>query len=256
MHVSVTSRTAMSPEQKRDAAQRIEALEPLALGPVLGAHVRVERDENPRIALPFHAEGEIDVNGRIVRARAVGDSTEQALHDLTAQLERQLRRTAERRFDRRSETGDGSHDGWRHGDLPAQRSDVFPRPAVEREVVRRKSFALEPMSPLQAAVDMVDLDHDFYLFRDAQTGADAVIHRLREDERMGLITPAGARPDADDRWLALEPDRFSEPVPLQTALQEMDAVEHRFLFFVDVDSGRGHLLYRRYDGHYGLVEPG
>lgn len=27
------------------------------------------------------------------------------------------------------------------------------------------------------------------------------------------------------------------------------------VFFRDRRSGRGHVLYRRYDGHYGLIEP-
>ncbi len=105
-----------------------------------------------------------------------------------------------------------------------------------------------------AGSDMLDLDHDFYLFRDARSGADAVIHRLREDGRLGLIEPAGASPATDDRWLVAEPNRFSEPVDLQMAIEEMDAVEHRFLYFVDRASGRGSVIYRRYDGHYGVIE--
>ena len=28
-----------------------------------------------------------------------------------------------------------------------------------------------------------------------------------------------------------------------------------WVFFRDADSGRGHVLYRRYDGHYGLIVP-
>ena len=35
----------------------------------------------------------------------------------------------------------------------------------------------------------------------------------------------------------------------------MNAVGHRFLFFENAATGRGSVLYRRYDGHYGLIEP-
>jgi hypothetical protein len=35
----------------------------------------------------------------------------------------------------------------------------------------------------------------------------------------------------------------------------MDELNHRFLLFVDAATGRGAVLYLRYDGHYGLIEP-
>jgi ribosome-associated translation inhibitor RaiA len=254
MQVAVTARTTMSPEQKRRATQRLEALEPLASGPVLGAHVWVDRDDNPSIARPYHAEGEINVNGHLVRAHVVGPSTDVALAGLCDRLERQLRRLADRRVTHRRETGEAQPGEWRHGDLPAQRPEFFPRPPEERRVLRRKTFAVEPMTPMQAAADMVDLDHDFYLFHDARTGNDAVVHRLRDDGRLGLIESAATAPSTGHRWLVVESNRFSEPVALPTAIEEMNAVDHRFLYFVDRDSGRGNVIYRRYDGHYGLVE--
>lgn len=256
MQVTVTDRaTTMSAEQKQRATQRMESLESIAPGPVLGAHVRMERDDNPRIPRPVHAQGEIDVNGHIVRAHVAGESTDQALDGLVDHLERQLRRVAERFVTRRRENAEADEGTWRHGDIPADRPSFFPRPTEEREVVRQKTFGLEPMTPVEAAADMVDLDHEFYLFRDAATGQDAVIHRLREDGRMGLVVHPDSDPDVDDRWLAVEPNRFSEPVALRTALAEMDAVGHRFLYFVNQESGRGNVIYLRYDGHYGLIEP-
>ncbi len=256
MQVSVTARTPMSADQKRRAAQRLEALEPLARGRVVAARVRVERHDNPRIARPYHAKGEIDVNGRIVRAHVAGPSTDAALDTLVDRLGRQLRRVVDRRIARRHNTGEAEIGQWRHGDLPTTRPAFFPRPARERRVIRRKTLALEPMTPVKAAADMLDLDHDFYLFRDARTGADAVIHSLREDGRLGLIEPPGVSMATDGRWLVAEPNRFSEPVAVQTAIEEMDAVEHRFLYFIDRDSGRGSVIYRRYDGHYGVIEAG
>jgi ribosome-associated translation inhibitor RaiA len=254
MQVSVTARTTMSADQKRRAAERIEALESLAPGPVLAARVRVGHDDNPRIDRPYHAEGEIDVNGRIVRAHVAGLSTDQALDELADRLKNQLQRARDRRTTRKRESGRPETGEWRHGTLAAERPSFFPRPPAERRVIRTKTLASEPMTTVQAAADMLDLDHDFYLFRDARTGADAVIHRLREDGLLGLIEPAGVAPRTDERWLVTEPDRFSGPVTLDAAIQEMDIVNHRFLYFVDRDSGRGSVIYRRYDGHYGVIE--
>jgi hypothetical protein len=47
----------------------------------------------------------------------------------------------------------------------------------------------------------------------------------------------------------------SSSIDLRTAVAEMNAVSHRFLFFEDATTGRGSVIYRRYDGHYGLIEP-
>ena len=35
----------------------------------------------------------------------------------------------------------------------------------------------------------------------------------------------------------------------------MNELNHRFLYYVDEASGRGRVIYLRYDGHYGLIEP-
>jgi hypothetical protein len=256
MHVCVTARTTMSTDQKRRAAKQIEALEPLAPARVLAARVSLDRDDNPRITHPYHAHGEIDVNGRVVRAHVVGPSSDAALDALADRLGRQLRRAVAQRTARRHRTGEPEPGEWRHGDLATKRPAFLPRPPQERRLMRRKTLAPEPMTPVQAAADMFDLDHDFYLFRDARSGADAVIHRLRDDGRLGLIELNGASAPVDRRWLVAEPNRFTEPVALETAIEEMDAVEHRFLCFVDRTSGRASVIYRRHDGHYGVIEAG
>jgi hypothetical protein len=42
---------------------------------------------------------------------------------------------------------------------------------------------------------------------------------------------------------------------LSEAEERLDASHEPFVFFVNVDSGRGNVVYRRYDGHYGLITP-
>jgi hypothetical protein len=39
------------------------------------------------------------------------------------------------------------------------------------------------------------------------------------------------------------------------ALQVLDAAADPFVFFVDASTDRGAVVYRRYDGNYGLIEP-
>jgi hypothetical protein len=76
----------------------------------------------------------------------------------------------------------------------------------------------------------------------------------RDDGLLALIDARTAR-TRDGLGLVLERSWFSSAIDLQTAVSEMNAVGHRFLFFEDAETGRGSVVYRRYDGHYGLIEP-
>ena len=57
---------------------------------------------------------------------------------------------------------------------------------VVPRIVKRKSFELIEMRPDVAVVRMQLLGHDFYLFRNSETGQPAVVY-VREDGEYGLI---------------------------------------------------------------------
>jgi len=59
---------------------------------------------------------------------------------------------------------------------------------VEETVVRVKRFALKPMSPEEAALQMDMLGHNFFVFRDAESNDVSVVYR-RHDGDYGLIEP-------------------------------------------------------------------
>ena len=102
-------------------------------------------------------------------------------------------------------------------------------------MVRRKTYALHPLTAAGAADEMRQLDYDFHLYADAGTGQEMVVHRAQD----GMV-------DA------------SSPIPAGT-LTELEAVERLnltgdpFLFYRDAATGRGAVIYRRYDGPYGLI---
>lgn len=253
MLVDVTIRGEVPDSAKLRAADEIGRLEEIVTEPVLGARVLLRQERNPRIELGARAEGEVDVNGHLVRGRVAATTMSGAVDELAEHLGRQIRRYLQARNDANREPAAGRPGEWRHGQWSPTRPDYFPRPAEEREVVRRKSFAVEPLTPLEAAAELADLDHDFFLFNDVETGADEVLYR-RDDGILALIVPPAA-PIPDEAAPARERSRFSEPVDLAAAVAEMNLVDHRFLFFVDGETGRGNVIYRRYDGHYGLIEP-
>lgn len=54
---------------------------------------------------------------------------------------------------------------------PRRPVPYFPRPEETREPVRTTSFARTTIAVLAAAYEMVLLDHDFFLYRDARPGS-------------------------------------------------------------------------------------
>lgn len=45
-----------------------------------------------------------------------------------------------------------------------------------------------------------------------------------------------------------------EPMPREEAIEQMENLGHDFFLFQDSDTGEICLLYRRYDGNYGIIE--
>jgi len=256
IEISVTSRGSVSEEDKRLARERLSRLDRFVPDPVLAAQVMLRDERNPSLERPARAEAELDVNGRLVCGRVAAPTMPQAIADLDAALTRQLKDFVERRERRQRQASQPEPGQWRHGSWSAPRPSYFQRPPDERELVRRKTFAVRPLQPPQAVTEMLDLDHDFYLFHDASTDIDAVVYR-RDDGYVGLIEPPGAqRPEgASMEGIVSETSRFGEPIALEAAIAEMNVLSHRFMFFLDAGTGRGNVIYMRYDGHYGLIEP-
>jgi len=46
-----------------------------------------------------------------------------------------------------------------------------------------------------------------------------------------------------------------KPMPVDEAINQMELLGHDFFLFIDADSERLNLLYRRQNGDYGLIEP-
>ena len=47
-----------------------------------------------------------------------------------------------------------------------------------------------------------------------------------------------------------------KPMPVDEAINQMELLGHDFFLFLDADTERLNLLYRRKSGGYGLIEPG
>lgn len=173
----------------------------------------------------------------------------EAVDLLEAVLRRRLEQLLDRGRTRHRWIGIATASEWRHGDLPAHRPDHHPRPVEQREILRRKSVAPDPRTADEAAYDMDLLGHRFYLFVDSATGQDAVVYRLG-DGGYGLLgaTANGATEASLVRHGGLVPVRTETQ-----AIEHLDLAGEPFVFYRDAHTGRGRVLYRRYDGHYSLM---
>ena len=58
----------------------------------------------------------------------------------------------------------------------------------EVNIVRTKKFAIKPLDPEEACVEMELLGHSFFVFRNAQTNEVNVVYK-RKGNTYGLIEP-------------------------------------------------------------------
>ena len=70
------------------------------------------------------------------------------------------------------------------------------------------------------------------------------------------VEPRAALDDAEDETRIVKVKRFAiEPMFEEDAIARMEELGHTFFIFVNAENERVAVLYRRKDGHYGLIEP-
>jgi ribosome-associated translation inhibitor RaiA len=236
------------------AVRRVSSLLRVASEPVLLARVKLTMAADPAVERPAVAQVSVDLNGRLIRAQAAGETMREAVEHACDRLRIRLERAA-RNWEAvrggRPVPGPGE---WRHQSLPTPRLPYFPRPLGERTVIRHKSYALTRETPDEAVADAELLDHDFHLFSEKSTGEDSVIYRTADGYRLALAHPRTRQPGPVDPSVAVS----KMPAPRLSVIQaatRLEVIGQPFLFFVNAETGRGNLIYHRYDGHYGLVSP-
>jgi len=64
----------------------------------------------------------------------------------------------------------------------------------------------------------------------------------------------GAAPDGEEALVVRTKHFEVKPMPVEEAALQMDLLGHDFYLFTNVENGRAAVLYRRRDGHLGLIE--
>lgn len=138
-------------------------------------------NEAHRSASDAHiADVSLVIDGRTLRSRATGASYQAALDVVVDKVERQAIDYKEKpRVRARPEEEKA---------ILRRIADGTAEPGLERQIVKTKRFAIEPMFEEDAVAAMEDLGHDFYVFVNAEHERISVLYR-RKDGNYGLIEP-------------------------------------------------------------------
>ena len=151
--------------------------------------------KNPRIAASQVAEVTIYANGTTIRAEEASEDLYASIDLVADKISRQLRKYKERNFTKKDRT-DLSKD---LGELDLELLDynlTDNRAAtLPAEVVRTKYFAMSALTIEEAVAQLQLVDHDFYMYRSAETGEVNVVYR-RNHGGFGVIEP---RPTGSDK---------------------------------------------------------
>ncbi|WP_419944780.1 ribosome hibernation-promoting factor, HPF/YfiA family [Candidatus Poriferisodalis sp.] len=199
MQITITGRKVQVPDDVRAAVERkIGALDRF-VGGLDRAEVVFREEKNPRITEREQVEVTLLGHGHRVRASVAGVDQHQAVDLAVGKLGKQLRKLKTRvvRRHRPNPQRDDVHHPLARlendlvtdaasGAAAPQREASPDDPEWVPRIVRRKTFDLELMDPAEAVTRMQLLDHDFFLFVNADSGMPSVVY-LRSDGDAGLI---------------------------------------------------------------------
>jgi putative sigma-54 modulation protein len=133
-------------------------------------------EQNPAMGATQVAEGTVWTNGQVLRARESTEDMRASIDLMAEKLGRQAQKVREK-------TRWSSNRRTNHEEEPVHELDEG-----EPLIVKTKRFAMKPMSPEEAILQLERLAHDFFVFLNAETGDVNVLYR-RRDGRYGLIEP-------------------------------------------------------------------
>jgi putative sigma-54 modulation protein len=145
-------------------------------------HVELELavERNPSIADNHVAEATIWTKGPVLRAREASGDMKASIDLLVDKLERQVTRYRQKR----------RHEHERHERANGAVAGAVSIPSQEGVmIVKTKQFVLHGMSPEEAVEQLELIGHDFFVFRNDDSGEINVVYRRRDGD-YGVIEPA------------------------------------------------------------------
>ncbi|MDX9714771.1 MAG: ribosome-associated translation inhibitor RaiA [Dissulfurispiraceae bacterium] len=122
------------------------------------------------------AEVLLKVNGVMIQAESISEDIYASIDEVSEKLEKQIKKYKEKMKDFR-----------KGGDKKTARESSAGTDA-DSGIIKRKRFAMKPMSPEEAVDQMELMDKDFFIFSNISTGDFNVVYK-RKDGNFGLIEP-------------------------------------------------------------------
>jgi putative sigma-54 modulation protein len=147
------------------------------------AEVRFTEERNHRIAEREICEVTVHGHGHVVRARASAADTFAAVDRVVDKLEHQMIKLKGKLVGRSQPRRQAPPVAEHPVDFAQEEGEDG---AGEAKIVKTKRFAIKPMTPEEAALQLDLLGHGFYFFTNSETDRAAVVYR-RHDGHIGLI---------------------------------------------------------------------
>ncbi|MEM6521955.1 MAG: ribosome-associated translation inhibitor RaiA [Cyanobacteria bacterium P01_D01_bin.71] len=145
--------------------------------------------KNARITPKQSAEVTLYINGAVVRAEESSENLYASIDLVANKITRQLRKYKEKRNDRHHASVK-PNDALVSRDAPtADVTELLTKsPELPEAVLRTKYFSMPPMTVQEALEQLELVDHDFYMFSNAETGDINVVYE-RNHGGYGLLQP-------------------------------------------------------------------
>ena len=218
--------------------------------------LRITDDLNHLDQAHAKAEATLVVKHGPVRAHARAATVSEATDLMIDRLRRRVDRHESKlhRIGTKRRDGVAAEGKWKHGDVDDAPRHAPPIASEDATVVRRKTFAAGSMSVEEAMFDIGILDHDFYLFEEADTGSTCLISN-GPDGSFDLAVDGDQTPAVPEGATV---NQTAGPIVIDKAGAQrlLSTGDDPFVFHRPAPDLPAQVLYRRYDGNFGVIELG
>lgn len=235
------------------AEKMMQRLSDRAPGHVVSTRVKVQHDEERELDETSIAEGLLSTPDVVVRAEASGPTADEALEEVGAVLEHKLDAFSYSEQPEAMDDPSIAPNRWKKpGDtsIPA----FHYRSPERRMVVRRKTYEpMDRMSIARAICTLDALDYRFFIFTDTEDDIATIVYH--DVECAAVRKFDGSRPTKEPVPGMHVNEAVAPSISVADAVSRLNISDMAFIFFCDSSHGHPSVLYRRYDGHYGLLVP-
>lgn len=124
---------------------------------------------------------------------------------------------------------------------------------LRRHFVKAHASAAEALDALDRVIDK--LEHQLVRLKEKRVGRSHPRRRRPESLRVPALDEPEGDGESDTEALVLRTKRFDvKPMTVDEAAVQLDLLGHSFYLFTNVETGNAAVVYRRRDGHLGLIE--